>query len=95
VCCGTALPLKGNYVIFVYPHCPQILVLLGGYRACHWTQGSRVKPGRGGWIFLRAIKIHSTTSFGGEVKPAVQRRKILRHVKYPYSIREVLVGKIR
>jgi hypothetical protein len=27
-------------------------------------------PGRGRWI-LRAIKIRSTTSFGGEVKPAV------------------------
>jgi hypothetical protein len=39
--------------------------------------------------FLRAIKIRITTSFGGHVKPA-----ILRHVKNPYSMKEILVGKI-
>jgi hypothetical protein len=38
------------------------------------------KPGRGG-RFLKAIKIHSTPSFGGEVKPEAPYRKILRHVK--------------
>jgi hypothetical protein len=37
--------------------------------------------------FLRAIKIRSTTYFGGEVKPAVPCHKILQHVKKPYSIR--------
>jgi hypothetical protein len=31
--------------------------------------------------FLRAIKIHSTTSFGGEVKPVVPCSKILWHIK--------------
>jgi hypothetical protein len=31
--------------------------------------------------FLRAIKIRSTPSFGGEVKPKAPCRKILRHVK--------------
>jgi hypothetical protein len=31
--------------------------------------------------FFRAIKIRSTTSFGGEVKPSVTCRKIFRHVK--------------
>jgi hypothetical protein len=31
--------------------------------------------------FLRAIKIRSTTSFGGEVKPSSPCRKMLRHVK--------------
>jgi hypothetical protein len=30
--------------------------------------------------FLRVIKIRSTTSFGGEVKPSTPCRKILRHV---------------
>jgi hypothetical protein len=30
--------------------------------------------------FLRAIKIRSTTSFGGEVKPLVTYQKIERHV---------------
>jgi hypothetical protein len=34
--------------------------------------------------FLIVIKIRSTTSFGGEVKPSVPCRKILRHVKEPY-----------
>jgi hypothetical protein len=31
--------------------------------------------------FLRAIKIRSTTSWGGGVKPSAPRRKILQHVK--------------
>jgi hypothetical protein len=31
--------------------------------------------------FLRAIKIRSTTSFGGEVKPSLTCGEILRHVK--------------
>jgi hypothetical protein len=38
------------------------------------------KPGRGDGFF-RAITIGSTPSFGGEVKPSVPCRKILRHVK--------------
>jgi hypothetical protein len=38
------------------------------------------KPGRVD-EFLRAIKIHSTSSFGGEAKPEAPCRKILRHVK--------------
>jgi hypothetical protein len=33
--------------------------------------------------FLRAIKIHSTPSFGWEVKLEVPYRKISRHVKDP------------
>jgi hypothetical protein len=36
-------------------------------------------------LFLREIKIRSTTSFGGEVKPSVSCRKILQHVKDPYE----------
>jgi hypothetical protein len=43
---------------------------------------------------LRAIKIRSTTSFGGEVKPAVECRKVLQHVKDPCSKEQILVGKI-
>jgi hypothetical protein len=39
-----------------------------------------LKPGRGDGI-LRAIKILSTHSFGGEVKPYTPCRKILLHVK--------------
>jgi hypothetical protein len=34
-------------------------------------------------VFLRAIKIRTTTSCGGEVKPSVPRHKILGHVKNP------------
>jgi hypothetical protein len=33
--------------------------------------------------FLMEIKISSMNSFGGEVKPSVPCRKILRNVKYP------------
>jgi hypothetical protein len=35
-----------------------------------------------------------TTSLEGEVKPAVPCREILRNVKDPYSVTEILVGKI-
>jgi hypothetical protein len=38
------------------------------------------RPGRGGG-FLRAIKIRSTPSFGGEVKPEAPCHNIFRHVK--------------
>jgi hypothetical protein len=41
-------------------------------------------PDRGRWI-SRTIKFHSTTSFGGEAKPSVSCRKMLRHVKKPYE----------
>jgi hypothetical protein len=33
---------------------------------------------------LMAIEIRSTTSFGGEVKPSVPCRKVLRRIKKPY-----------
>jgi hypothetical protein len=33
------------------------------------------------------IQVHSTTSCGGEVKLSVPCRKILRHVKGPYSMK--------
>jgi hypothetical protein len=33
--------------------------------------------------FLKAIKVHTATSFGGEVKLSVPCRKILRNVKDP------------
>jgi hypothetical protein len=38
------------------------------------------EPGQGNG-FLRVIKIHSTPSFGWEVKPEFPCRKILRHLK--------------
>jgi hypothetical protein len=44
--------------------------------------------------FLMAIKIHSTTFFKGDVKPMVPCHKILWHIKNPYSMREILEGKI-
>jgi hypothetical protein len=36
--------------------------------------------------FLRAIKIHCTPSFEGEVKPSAPCHKILRHVKEPFEV---------
>jgi hypothetical protein len=44
--------------------------------------GSNPAAGDG---FLRAIKILSTLSFGGEVKTSVLFHKILRHVKETYE----------
>jgi hypothetical protein len=49
--------------------------------------------GRGRWI-LRPIQIRSTTFFGGEIKPTIPCRKILQHIKYLDSMKEILVGKI-
>jgi hypothetical protein len=45
--------------------------------------------------FLKSIKIRSKSSFGGEVKLVVPCRKILRHVKDPYGMKEILVSKIQ
>jgi hypothetical protein len=36
--------------------------------------------------FLRVIKIRSTTSFEGEIKPTAQCRNILLHVKDPCGV---------
>jgi hypothetical protein len=44
--------------------------------------------------FSRSIKIRNTTSFGGEIMPTVPCCKILRHVKDPYNMKEIHVGKI-
>jgi hypothetical protein len=46
-------------------------------------------------VFLRAIKIHSRTSFGGEVKLLVPCHKILLHVIDPLRYVEILTGKIQ
>jgi hypothetical protein len=35
--------------------------------------------------FLRVMKVHSTTSFRGDVKLSVPCHKILQHVKVPYE----------
>jgi hypothetical protein len=45
----------------------------------------RFKPGRCDG-FLRAIKVRSTPSFGGEVQLEAARRRILRHVKELCSV---------
>jgi hypothetical protein len=46
-----------------------------GYRACPSTQGLRVQT------WSSTIKIHSTTSFEGEVKLSASCLKILQRVK--------------
>jgi hypothetical protein len=45
--------------------------------------------------FLRAIKIHSTLCFGGEVKPEGPYHKDLRHVKNHLQVRTKLVRKVK
>jgi hypothetical protein len=49
-------------------------------RWCNGRKVSGFKPGLGD-VFLMAIKIRSTSSFGREVKPSASCRKILQHVK--------------
>jgi hypothetical protein len=44
--------------------------------------------------FLRAIKIHSKTSFGGEVKLLAPCCEILQHVKDPWCMTKILIRKI-
>jgi hypothetical protein len=55
-----------------------VIVLSTGPKVCGF------KPGRGDG-YLRAIKIRSAPSFGGEAKTSAPYRKILRHVKEPCS----------
>jgi hypothetical protein len=73
-------------VISVRLHSPR------GYCACHYPRftNSNLAENDG----LRVIKFCSMTSFRGEVKPAGPCCKILWHVKDPYSMKEILVGKI-
>jgi hypothetical protein len=57
-------------------------------------KGRGLRPGRGGG-FLRAIIIRSTPSFGREVKPEAQCRKMLRHVRsVDVSYTSLLIRKI-
>jgi hypothetical protein len=58
----------------------------------HKVRGFKPSWGR---KILRAIKIRSTTSFGGEVKQSAPCRKILLRVKDPYRYENrYFVGKI-
>jgi hypothetical protein len=54
--------------------------ITGYYMKCVRFVGS--KPDENN-VYLRAMQIRSSTSFGGEVKPSAPCRKILRHVKDP------------
>jgi hypothetical protein len=60
-----------------------------GYHACHWTQDRGFKPGQGRCT-VKAINIRSMTFFEGEIKPSAPCRKILRHVKDPASMIQIL-----
>jgi hypothetical protein len=39
---------------------------------------------------LREIKVHSTTSFGGDIKPLLRSHKTYGKLKNPTSIKEIL-----
>jgi hypothetical protein len=65
-----------------------------GYRACYWTQGTRVQTRPRSDGFLRTIGIRSTTTFRGKEKPSASCRKVLRQVKDPHSMKDIVVGKI-
>jgi hypothetical protein len=45
--------------------------------------------------FLRAIKIHSMHSFGGEVKPSSPCQQIFQHVKNPFQVRTKILSKAK
>jgi hypothetical protein len=55
----------------------------------HWTQGSVVQT-RQRTMDFKGDKVHSTSSFGAEVKPSVPCRKILWHVKNPTNMKKIL-----
>jgi hypothetical protein len=68
---------------------------LGGVMASVLDIGPKVrgfKLGRGDG-FLRAIKILSTPSFGGEVKPSAPCCNILRNVKTHFEVRTKVLRK--
>jgi hypothetical protein len=60
-----------------------VIVLVTGPNVCGF------KPGKRRWIF-KGDKSPNTTYFGGKVKPPVHCSKILRHVKNPYSMKEII-----
>jgi hypothetical protein len=65
------------------------IVAVGGLLVSVLAIGPNVrgfKTGQGRCIF-KGDKIRSTTSFGGEVKPSVTCREILRQVKDLYSMK--------
>jgi hypothetical protein len=65
------------------PSCP---LWSSGYRSCHWTHGSRVQTRPRTMGFLRAIKICSTTTFGGEIHTSLPCHFILRNIKETYGL---------
>jgi hypothetical protein len=72
-----------------------LLIALGGLVVsvlAIWRKVRGLKPARGRCT-LRVKQIRSTTSFGGEVKPSVPCRMILRHVKESYECERYLVAK--
>jgi hypothetical protein len=70
---GLSLPSHSPSSV-LYKNWAQVSVHATGPKGCG------VEPGQGDG-FLRATKIHSTSSFGWEGKPEVPCRKILHHVK--------------
>jgi hypothetical protein len=84
----TPFPL---YVVYTVPDTPHLTISFNKVSSVVTISvlatGPKVrglKPGRGD-KFSRTIKIRITTSFGGEVKPSVPCRKILRHSKELYE----------
>jgi hypothetical protein len=54
----------------------------------------RLKPGRERW-FIKAIKIRSPTSFGGEVKPSVPFKIFYGVLKILWGVIEIPIGNIQ
>jgi hypothetical protein len=76
------LSIKYDLVLAVIALCGLVVVCLPSDAG---FAGSNLAEDNG---FLMAIKIRSTTSFGGEVKPSAPCRKSLRCVKEPASMKD-------
>jgi hypothetical protein len=76
---NNCIPVQSVPAHFVDLGCLLVIVLATGPK----VRG--LKPAEDD-VFLRAIKICSLTSFGGEEKPSAPCHKILRHVKDPCGV---------
>jgi hypothetical protein len=80
--CVTNLSILRLYrVLWEISHNKRHSVAFGGLAVIVLTIGSKARGFKPGDGFLRAIKIRSTTSLGGEVQPSAPCRKILQDVK--------------
>jgi hypothetical protein len=73
--------------IYLFACLWSLFVVLGGVVvACLPLDSKFAVWNRPRTMDFKGVKIHRTTSFGGEVKPEVQCWKVVRHVKEPLEV---------